>query len=134
MHVVIFEDSRWHAFAPFSLSRPTFALVSGMGKLLNRQLRHLRPTRLTLWVRPELEAYCRERVAPETGVPTDVNVPLDDGPALLVHGRSLFPGRLDLPTQNAAAVEGETVLAVRTVEMGLAPGDALGIPTDGLSC
>src|SRR3954466_8051710 len=89
MHVVIFEGSRWPAFAPLSLSRPVFTLVSGMHTLLAKQVRHLKPTRLTLWVRPELEEHCRQRLCPSTGVPTTVNTPLDDEPAFLVNGRTL---------------------------------------------
>lgn len=90
MHVVIFEGSRWPAFAPLSLSRPVFTLVSGMHTLLTKQLRHLRPTRLTLWVRKELEEHCRSRIIPGLGLPATVNMPLDDAPALLVNGRTLM--------------------------------------------
>src|SRR4051812_14067974 len=89
MHVVIFEGSRWPAFAPLSLSRPVFTLVSGMHTLLAKQIRHLKPTRVTLWVRPDLEDHCRARLAPELGVPTEVNAPLDDEPAFLINGRTL---------------------------------------------
>ena len=35
---------------PLSLSRPVFTLVSGTSTLLEKQVRHLKPTRLTLWV------------------------------------------------------------------------------------
>src|ERR1700710_473311 len=103
MHLVIFEDSDWHTFAPFSLSRPVFSLASGMSTLLRKQIRHLRPNRLTLWVRPEFEAYCRQRVAPETGVPTLVNVPLDDEPALLLNGRTAQSGRVEIPAGHGVA-------------------------------
>ena len=44
MHVVIFEGSRWHTFAPLALSRPVFALTTGTGTLLEKQVRHLRPS------------------------------------------------------------------------------------------
>src|SRR5215212_215882 len=82
MHVVIFEGARWHTFAPLSLSRPVFMLKTGMGTLLDKQIRHLRPTRLSLWVRPEQESFVRERVVPKLPIPTTVNQPLDDEPAL----------------------------------------------------
>ena len=49
---VIFEGGRWHTFAPLSLSRPVFMLKTGMGTLLDKQVRHLRPTRLSLWMVP----------------------------------------------------------------------------------
>src|SRR5436309_3281775 len=97
MHVVIFEASRWHHFAPLSLSRPLFTMASGASTLLQKQIRHLRPTRLTLWVRPELEQFCRERIAPKTGVPTEVNRPLDEEPAMLLNGRMVHFERIEHP-------------------------------------
>lgn len=110
MHVVIFEGSRWPTFAPIALSRPVFTLVSGMSTLLEKQVRHLRPTRLTLWVRPELEEHCRVRVLPTLSVPTDVNVPLDDEPALVVTGRMLMFSSFEVPHEPCVATE-ETDLA-----------------------
>ena len=65
MHVVIFEGSRWPTFAPASLSRPVFCLASGMSTLLEKQVRYLEPTRLTLWVRPGLANFCRKHVTRE---------------------------------------------------------------------
>src|SRR5205814_652313 len=93
MHVVIFEGNRWPTFAPASLCRPVFCLTSGMSTLIEKQLRYLEPSRLTLWVRPGLEHYCRKHVAPRLRVPTEVNRPLDDEPALLVSGRTLHFGK-----------------------------------------
>ena len=90
MHVVIFEGRRWDSFAPFSLGRPVFTLACGIGTLLDKQIRATRPTRLTLWVRPAMADFCRRFVVPTLSVPADVNVPLDDDPALLVSGRSLY--------------------------------------------
>jgi len=49
---------------PLSLSRPVFMLASGMSTLLDKQVRYLSPTRLTLWVRPGLEAFCASRSFP----------------------------------------------------------------------
>ena len=97
MHVVIFEGTRWHTFAPLSLSRPVFMLKTGMGTLLDKQIRHLRPTRLSLWVRPEQESFVRERVVPKLAVPTTVNQPLDDEPALLVSGRTVHLAHYEYP-------------------------------------
>jgi len=90
MHVVIFEGSRWSNFAPLSLTQPVFMLECGLDSLLHKQIRALKPSRLSLWVRPGLIEYCRRFVVPTTGIPTTVNEPLDDERALLVSGRCLF--------------------------------------------
>jgi UDP-N-acetylglucosamine diphosphorylase/glucosamine-1-phosphate N-acetyltransferase len=107
MHVVIFEGQRWHTFAPLSLSRPVFMLKTGMGTLLDKQVRHLRPTRLTLWVRPEQEAFVRERVVPKLAVPAAVNRPLDDEPALLVSGRTVHFAQYEYPPHEGISTDGE---------------------------
>jgi UDP-N-acetylglucosamine diphosphorylase/glucosamine-1-phosphate N-acetyltransferase len=125
MHVVIFEGSRWHTFAPLSLSRPVFMLKTGMGTLLDKQIRHLRPTRLSLWVRPEQESFVRERVVPKLKIPTTVNQPLDDEPALLVSGRTVHFAQYEYPPHPGVSTDGEGDL-VRSayVQMpGLAPTD-----------
>ncbi|HZN64224.1 MAG TPA: putative sugar nucleotidyl transferase, partial [Tepidisphaeraceae bacterium] len=106
MHVVIFEGQRWHTFAPLSLSRPVFMLKTGMGTLLDKQIRHLRPTRLTLWVRPEQESFVRERVVPKLPVPAAVNKPLDDEPALLVSGRTVHFAQYEYPPDVGVATDG----------------------------
>jgi len=125
MHVVIFEASRWHHFAPLSLSRPLFMMASGASTLLHKQIRHLRPDRLTLWVRPELEQFCRERIAPRTGVPTEVNRPLDDEPALLVNGRMVHFERLEHPPHASVMLDDEDVVRLAyTQNPGLSPEDA----------
>src|SRR5687768_11987874 len=125
MHVVIFEGIRWHTFAPISLSRPLFTLATGMGSLLDKQIRHLRPSRLTLWVRPEMAEYCRTRVVPRMSVPTDVNTPLDDQPALLVSARTVHFGRFEPPPQDSAVVdEGNVVRMARVTAPGLSSEDA----------
>ena len=90
MHVVIFEGVHWQTFAPLALSRPVFMLATGMSTLLDKQIRHTSPTRLTLWVRPEMAELAKQRIAPKLGVPTAVNEPLDDAPALLLSGRTLY--------------------------------------------
>src|SRR4051812_23775603 len=125
MHVVIFEGSRWHTFAPLSLSRPVFTLVSGMSTLLEKQVRHLQPTRLSLWVRPELEEHCRVRLVPELKVPTTINQPLDDEPALLVSGRSLIFHKFELPPHDAIVTDdkNEIISCARVTRPGLSPKD-----------
>ncbi|HET6246975.1 MAG TPA: putative sugar nucleotidyl transferase [Tepidisphaeraceae bacterium] len=127
MHLVIFEDSDWHAFAPLSLSRPVFSLASGMTNLLRKQIRHVKPTRVTLWVRPELANWCRERIAPEVGVPAQVNVALDSQPALLLNGRTALSSPVEIPpAQAVATAENGTILAVKLTQPNLGPGDVLG--------
>ena len=123
MHVVIFEGSRWHFFAPISMGRPVFTLRTGMSTLLDKQVRHLRPTRLTLWVRPEMEAYCRARILPELKVPAAVNEPLDDEPALLVNARTVHFGTYEYPPHDAVNADGDRVRSARVTAPGLAPSD-----------
>ncbi|HYE21239.1 MAG TPA: putative sugar nucleotidyl transferase [Tepidisphaeraceae bacterium] len=129
MHVVVFEGSNWRGFAPLSLSRPVFALASGTGLLIERQLRHLRPSRVTLWCRAGLADWVMAEIAPrvraEAGCEVAVNRPLEDEPALLIDGGTT--------TFSAGEpVEGEGVIAAggavrRAVvrEAGLSSGDAL---------
>jgi UDP-N-acetylglucosamine diphosphorylase / glucose-1-phosphate thymidylyltransferase / UDP-N-acetylgalactosamine diphosphorylase / glucosamine-1-phosphate N-acetyltransferase / galactosamine-1-phosphate N-acetyltransferase len=125
MHVVIFEGNRWPTFAPLSLSRPVFTLVSGMSTLLEKQVRHLRPSRLTLWVRPQLEEHCRTRLVPALKVPTEINRPLDDEPALLLSGRSIPFGRFEWPPHEAVVADdrGTNVSSAYTTRPGLSPQD-----------
>src|SRR4051812_4667935 len=113
MHVVIFEGTRWQTFAPISLSRPLFTLATGMGTLLDKQIRHLRPTRLTLWVRPEMIDYCKQRVVPEMPVPCAVNVPLDEEPAMMVSARTIHLGRFEIPPHDAVIADDERVRSAR---------------------
>jgi UDP-N-acetylglucosamine diphosphorylase/glucosamine-1-phosphate N-acetyltransferase len=125
-HVVIFEGSRWDAFAPLSLSRPVFCLATGSSSLLQKQLRHMAPKRLTLWVRPELESFCRERVLPHLEIRTEVNQPLDDEPALLLNGRTVHFGAFEYPPHEAVVVdEGEVVRLALARRPGLGPRDVL---------
>src|SRR5258706_7719121 len=126
MHVVIFEGSRWHTFAPLSLSRPVFALASGACTLLEKQVRHLRPTRLTLWVRPALADYCRRELAPRLKAPVAVNQPLDDETALLVSGRTLHFSRFEHTEQQCVIVEEGNLIRKAVVRMaGLSYDDAM---------
>ena len=125
MHVVIFEGQRWHTFAPLSLSRPVFMLKTGMGTLLDKQIRHLRPTRLTLWVRPEQESFVRERVVPKLPVPAAVNKPLDDEPALLVSRRTVHFAQYEYPPHEGISTdaEGQHVRTAFVKRPGLSPRD-----------
>jgi UDP-N-acetylglucosamine diphosphorylase/glucosamine-1-phosphate N-acetyltransferase len=107
MHVVIFEGSNWSDFAPLTLTRPVFSLRSGASTLLEKQLRATRPTRLTLWVRPEMEGYLQQYVLPTLKVPTTVNTPLDDEPALILAGRTLHMSRFEPPQSESVVVEEE---------------------------
>ena len=126
MHVVIFEGSKWHTFAPLSLSRPVFALASGACTLLEKHVRHLRPTRLTLWVRPELADYCRREWTPRIKAPLAVNEPLDDETALIVSGRSLHFSRFEHTEDQFAIVDEGNLIRKAVVRMpGLGPDDAM---------
>ena len=126
MHVVIFEGNHWHSFAPISMGRPVFTLMTGMSSLLAKQVRHLRPTRLTLWVRPEMEAYCRGRIVPELNVPTAVNVPLDEEPALLVNARTVHFGTYEYPPHDAVNADDDRVRSARVTAPGLSRDDVNG--------
>ena len=126
MHVVIFEGTRWTTFAPLSLSRPVWNLASGMSSLLEKQIRHLAPTQLSLWVRPALAEYVRSRIAPKLGMPVTVNEPLDGGPALLVSGRALLLQKFEhINEPNVAVEDGLIQHAVVRDAAGLAPDDVL---------
>ncbi len=130
MHVVIFEGSRWHTFAPFSLSRPVFALATGAGTLLDKHVRHLRPTRLSLWVRPALAQWCMEHLAPRFPFPVTVNQPLDDEPALLASGRTLHLRGFEHSDEPCAIVDedaaGQKLIRKAIVRMpGLTLDDAM---------
>lgn len=125
MHVVIFEGSRWDTFAPLALSRPTFMLPSGMGTLLDKQLHLLSPTRLSLWVRPELAEYCRRQVVPTLRVPTTVNEPIDDDLTLITTGRTLHMAKFELPPDPAVVVEQGDLIRFAVIRnmSGLSPLD-----------
>lgn len=126
MHVVIFEGSRWQTFAPLALSRPLFMLATGSSTLLDKQIRHLRPTRLSLWVRPEMVEFIRQRVIPRLDLPATVNQPLDDEPALIASGRTLHLSRFIPPDGNAAIVdESGAICLAWTRAPGLSPTDVL---------
>lgn len=123
MHVVIFEDARWPMFAPVSLSRPVFCLASGVSTLLDKQLRALNPSRLSLWVRPGLIDYCQRHVLPSLKVPTTLNQPLDAQPALLINARTLFAGVCDIPTEPAVELDDHGICTAYTESHGLSPQD-----------
>ncbi len=107
MHVVIFEDDLWPRLAPLSLSRPVFTLATGMSSLLEKQIRHLAPTRLTLWVRDELAEYCRESLVGKIGITTLVNEPLPDERVALINGRTLHYTRYRIPAADGAVVDAD---------------------------
>ena len=105
MHVVIFEGPEWERLAPLSLSRPVFMLATGAGTLLDKIVRYLSPTRLSLWVRPQMVAFCERHVLPTLNVPTTINEPLDGEPALLVSARALVLAKFAPPQEQAVAVD-----------------------------
>lgn len=105
MHLVVFEGSRWGNFAPLSLSRPVFMLQSGLSTLLEKQIRYIKPTRLTIWVRPALVEHCKTEVLPALPIPAAINVPLDDEPALLSSGRAVHFSDYVTPTDPCCVTE-----------------------------
>ena len=124
MHVLIFEGSHWNTFAPLSLSRPVFSLMTGMSTLLEKQLRALQPTRLTLWVRPGLAEHTRREIVPKLKVPTQVNTPIDDEPVLIMSGRTVHFTRFEAPTEPSVVVdEGNIVRSAYATAPGLSPDD-----------
>ena len=126
MHVVLFEGQFWKTLAPLSLSRPVFMLASGCGSLLDKQIRYLKPSRLTFWVRPEMVDYCQKRVIPNLKIPAQVNVPLDDEPALVISGRTLHFANYEVPNEPAVCVEeGDLIRSAYVVSPGLGPDDAM---------
>lgn len=126
MHAVIFEGSRWGSFAPMSLTRPVFMLTCGVGTLLEKQIRSTNPSRVTLWVRPEMAEFCRKVVAPKLKIPTAVNVPLDDEPATIISGRTLHFSRYENPEQECVVLdEGDVVRKAYVKSPGLSPEDAM---------
>lgn len=126
MHLVIFESASWINFAPISLTRPICAIASGTATLLDRQLRMLRPRKMTLWVRPAMEAFCRDRIVPNLPVPAEVNTPLPDAPVVLLNAAAMRP-RLPAPLTGQLlqrASHGEVSFTFLTSE-GLSPRDVL---------
>lgn len=126
MHLVVFEGGKWDGFAPVALSRPTFMLNCGMGTLLDRHLRAVKPSRITLWVRPALVEYCRTHVLPKLKIPAKINEPLDEEPALILGGRTLFFQNYIPRDLNSVSLEQDQFIREAYVERpGLSPGDAL---------
>lgn len=107
MHVVIFEGSQWTDFVPFSLTRPVFSLRVGAGTLLQKQIRATRPTRLTLWVRPEMEPFVERYIRPELSIPCQVNTPLDDEPAMIFSARTVHLATVERPENECVVLEEE---------------------------
>jgi UDP-N-acetylglucosamine diphosphorylase/glucosamine-1-phosphate N-acetyltransferase len=127
MHVVIFEGNQWRQFAPLTLSRPSFLLQCGVGTLLDKQIRATKPSKITLWVRPGLEAYCRQYVLPKLSVPADVNTPLGDEPALLLSGRTLHLTDFDIEPSPSVFIDqaaiGPVIRHAIVHDPGLSPLD-----------
>src|SRR4051812_21542239 len=125
MHVVIFEGSQWTTFAPLCLNRPVFMLSTGMSTLLDKQIRYLGATRLTLWVRPEMVDFCKTRVVPHLKIPTKVNEPLDDEMALLVSGRSLHFRKFEQPAGECGVFDGDLIRECYVKRPGLSVDDVM---------
>ena len=126
MHLVVFEGSRWGSMAPLSINRPVFTLLSGASTLLEKQIQHVGPMRVTLWVRPEMADYCRKHVLPTISIPASVNTPLDDEPAFITSGRTLHFSQFPRPTDPMVTVdEGNLVRQAYAKIPGLSWQDAM---------
>lgn len=125
MHVVLFEGSLWTDFAPLTLTRPVFMLRSGTSSLLEKQLRATNPSRLTFWVREEMVDYVRQRVAPMLSVPTAINEPLDDEPALLLSARTLHFSTMERPEGPCVVVEDGLIKLAYVISPGLSHEDVM---------
>src|SRR5215212_1363326 len=119
MHLVIFEGMHWKTFAPLSLGRPVFMLATGMATLLEKQIRHTNPSKVTLWVRPELADICRKRIVPKLSVPATVNEPLPDENVLLQSGRTLHFKKFRIPSEPSVVLDDSGVVLSALVR---APG------------
>ena len=87
MHLVVFEDANWIDFAPISITHPVFAARVGLYSLLERQIRAFSPSKLTLWVQPELVEYCKKYLPEIAGLDVSYNTPLSSESAVLVNAR-----------------------------------------------
>lgn len=126
MHVVLFEGKFWTRLAPLTFSRPSFMLASGTSTLLEKQVRHLKPSRITFWVRQEMVEYVRQRVIPTLQVPATINAPLDEAPALIISARTLHFAPYEIPSDPAVCLEeGDLVRSAYVVSPGLTQQDAM---------
>ncbi len=126
MHLVVFEASRWASMAPLSLNRPVFTLLSGTSSLLEKQIQHVQPLRVTLWVRPQMVEFCRKHVVPSLSVPVSINTPLDDEPAFLTSGRTVHFSQFPRPTDPMVSVDEGNLIRQAYVKMpGLNWDDAM---------
>lgn len=128
MHLVIFESRNWPDLAPLTLTRPAALLRCGVTTLLEKQIRAVRPTRITLWTRDELAATVRREAAGLTGLPVAVKQPLDGEPAILIDGAALPDESFTAPGDNQPWAMTDTaggLLAAGVTDAGLSAADAL---------
>jgi UDP-N-acetylglucosamine diphosphorylase / glucose-1-phosphate thymidylyltransferase / UDP-N-acetylgalactosamine diphosphorylase / glucosamine-1-phosphate N-acetyltransferase / galactosamine-1-phosphate N-acetyltransferase len=126
MHLVVFEGSHWGSLAPLSISRPVFSLLIGASTLLEKQIQHVQPMRLTLWVRPEMVSYCQKYVLPTLSIPASINTPLDDEPAFITNGRTLYLSQFQRITDPMVSIdEGNLVRQAYAKIPGLSHEDAI---------
>src|SRR5258708_3752228 len=123
MHLVVYEDSLWARLAPLSLSRPVCMLTLGSKTLLERAVARLKPSRLTLWVRPEFEKFCQQE-ALRFNIPVAINQPLDHDPVLLLNARTAVLSA-DAPSSHSAETAHPHALRFAGGAPGIGPSDAL---------
>ncbi len=125
MHLVLFEGPHWSQLAPLSLSRPVCMLTLGSRTLLERIVARLRPERVSLWMRPELQPTF-QRLLPKLDIPISINQPLDGNPALLLNARTVIVGEGEhTPCDTAKVHPGEGLRASLGSGSGLCPVDAM---------
>src|SRR5439155_26962563 len=98
----------------------------GTTTLLDKQIRCIRPDRLSLWMRPELAEFCRKNLVPKLKVQATINQPLDDEPALIMSARSLHFSRFAVPSDPCVTVDHGNIIRNAFVKKpGLSPADAI---------
>jgi len=128
MHLVLFEDHRWGDLAPLSLTRPTFALLSGGSALAQKIIRNIKPSSVSFWVRPEMEVLCGS-LAKSWGIAAEklsINRSLGDAPALLVAANTLLLAPFHQPDESAVDLDDDqNIRAAYVRSPGLSFADAI---------
>src|SRR5436853_6634209 len=69
--------------------------------------------------------FCKTRVIPKLKIPTTVNEPLDDEPALLVSGRTLHFRKFEPLASECAVIDGELIREAYCKRPGLNVDDVM---------
>lgn len=138
MKLLVFEDEKCSNLFPLTLTRATFELRCGHATLLERILRNLRGTQVSLFVRDYLAPMVKQRVHAEA-----VNDPnaLKTDDLLLVNGRLLLhEGELALEGEEEIGTCGGDMAYARVRQKTVGPHRDEGLMSllarlrEGLSC